>query len=90
LSDSEVVYFIKMEAIWILINLAQGNEEEVEFMIEQGILETVNVELKILTKNWVKDLKLFYHLCWFIGNVAVTSKDIAKKVLSKTTILETI
>ena len=59
-------------------------------MINEEILNTVELELKNLCKNGVCDLRLFYHLCWFIGNVSVTSAEIAETVLNKTSILETI
>ena len=75
--DSDEVYCMKLEALWILINVAKGDIDEIKMMLEtDNLVDMINTHLQ------TQDTKIFYHTCWLLNNIAATSSKIAKQMLT--------
>jgi hypothetical protein len=68
---------MKLEALWILINVAKGDIDEIKMMLEtDNLVDMINTHLQ------TQDTKIFYHTCWLLNNIAATSSKIAKQMLT--------
>lgn len=96
-TESKEIYFLQLEAFWILTNLARGDESDVALLLSDdlpgynlslNLLGITNSYLRKLQNDDMQDLKMFTQICWFIGNLVFTSDDIAKEVQQETAMIE--
>ena len=84
------VHCMKMEAFWILTNLAAADDEneikamlgmpnpayKVQYDLPRSLLSLVDKTMRELRAENMKDLKMFYQICYFAENVVLTSHEV--------------
>ena len=80
----EEVRLMKLEAIWILTNLAYGTKEDINHLMAPDfhILESVDLILR------TSDVPMLEQILWFIGNLTGESSEYQEMMVNKTCILE--
>lgn len=81
---------MKMEAYWILTNLAMGTVDEVslilglpsnleiEYSSSLSIMELVDQDLQQLLQENIQDMQKFNSISWFIDNAVQTDTEICE------------
>ena len=75
---------MKLEAIWILTNLAYGTSDDIMRILspEFGILPAVNTILQ------TSDKPLLEQILWFVGNISGENKIYQEMIIHNTCIFE--
>ena len=81
---AEEVRLMKLEAIWILSNLAYGTKEDSMKILcpDFGILTAVDTILRTSDKPFLEQV------LWFIGNVCGEAKELQEIIIANTCIFE--
>lgn len=82
---SEEVRVMKLEAVWILTNLAFGEREEVEPILDPQY-EIMNSISRIISSN---DKPMVEQALWFLGNLSGESADLREAVIEQSSLLDT-
>jgi len=82
---SEEIRIMKLEALWILTNLAYGTTNDINFIL-QPQFELRNVLNLILSSN---DRSMIEQALWFIGNITGENDTYKEIIINNTCILQT-
>ena len=76
--SSEFSRYVKLEAVWILINITAGDEEELKPLFsDTSFINTVNA----LLKSPLDDLQLTDQLMYLFGNMTGSSTALRVSIL---------
>jgi len=81
-SVDEKVYFMKQEALWILVNMSACEEDQIRQMFEVNIgseqpilFLQINNNLRRIAQGEFQDIKSYNLILQLLSNVALTSID---------------
>jgi hypothetical protein len=100
--EEELIYYMRLESLWILINIAYGEIEVVELMLieepnlSEGVYYTLNEGLidicrKIMeqiVEEECEDLKTLNLVFQLLTNLCITSPEICINVVNNTIVVE--
>jgi hypothetical protein len=77
LAESDIMPYLKLEAGWILTNLAYGSEDELKTLIEYGGHDGKPSFVQIMTQMLESnDLVMIDQIMFLFGNITGTSSDL--------------
>jgi hypothetical protein len=92
---SEVLFYIRLEAVWILLNLFFGDKEDVEHILQGGfviqcIATIIEEQMKGLRNEGacIFDMRMITHIYFACCNLAETETQYSSVLLDKTSILD--